>query len=103
MTLESDKDRDLISSLLKLNLISNLTQLRQECALMWQIKPTVTSEDMANFVDSMKKRKEYLQDMVSGVLSREDSEQIKKLYDESLNKYFKQFDLQKRKWVEQEI
>lgn len=88
---------------LKTSLVSNLTQLRQECALMWQIKPTVTADDMVNFIENMRKRREYLQEIASEVLNKEDYKQLKKLYEDSLNNYFKQFDLQKRQWIEQEI
>ncbi|MGD2107047.1 MAG: hypothetical protein PVH93_05505 [Nitrosopumilaceae archaeon] len=70
---------------------------------MWQIKPTVTADDMVNFIENMRKRREYLQEIASEVLNKEDYKQLKKLYEDSLNNYFKQFDLQKRQWIEQEI
>ncbi|MGD8300151.1 MAG: hypothetical protein PVG77_05565 [Nitrosopumilaceae archaeon] len=71
--------------------------------MMWQIKPTVTADDMVNFIENMRKRREYLQEIASEVLNKEDYKQLKKLYEDSLNNYFKQFDLQKRQWIEQEI
>ncbi len=89
--------------LLKSSLISNITLLRQEAALMWQIKDTVKTEDMMKFITNMGETRDRLSEIATQMLDKKDLKQFESLLEHSLTTYFKEFDLKTRKWIEKTI